>query len=326
MTRANIRTIGVLTSGGDAPGMNASIRAVVRTGLAHGLRVFGIYNGYEGLINGEFREMGPRDVGGILQYGGTILRTRRSTLFKEKRGRREAIRRMNEIGIDALVIIGGDGSLRGAHALAEEGIPVIGIPASIDNDIWGTHMSIGVDTALNTIMEAVDKLRDTASSHNRAFLIETMGRGCGYLAVMAGITCGAEMVLIPEVDVPLEEVATSIEDAYRRGKTHAIIIVAEGYRLGAQELSQALEEMDIGFHTRVTILGHIQRGGRPTAFDRLLASRMGKHAVDALISGKHGMMTGLQGRQIELIPLSQVIQKNRSANLEYFEMAKMLAR
>ncbi len=326
MSPASIRTIGVLTSGGDAPGMNASIRAVVRTGLAHNLRVIGIYNGYEGLINGEFREMGPRDVGGILQHGGTVLRTRRSALFKEKRGRREAIRRMNESGIDALVVIGGDGSLRGAHALSQEGVPVIGIPASIDNDIWGTHMSIGVDTALNTIMEAVDKLRDTASSHNRAFLIETMGRGCGYLAVMAGITCGAEMVLIPEVDVPLEEVASAIEDAYRRGKTHAIIIVAEGYRLGAQELSQALEEMDIGFHTRVTILGHIQRGGRPTAFDRLLASRMGKRAVEALVAGDHGMMTGLQGREISLIPLSQVIEKNRSANLEYFEMAKMLAR
>lgn len=322
-----IRTIGVLTSGGDAPGMNASIRAVVRTALAHGLRVVGIQNGYEGLINGEFREMGARDVGGILQHGGTILRTRRSQQFREKRGRREAVRRMNEAGIDALVVIGGDGSLRGAHALAtEENVPVVGIPASIDNDIWGTNMSIGVDTALNTIMDAVDKLRDTASSHNRAFLIETMGRGCGYLAVMAGITCGAEMVLIPEEDTSLEEVASAIEDAYRRGKTHAIIVVAEGYKMGAQELATSLEQMDIGFHTRVTILGHIQRGGRPTAFDRLLASRMGKHAVEVLLAGQSDVMVGLQGREIVTVPLEEVISKNRSANLEYFEMAKMLAR
>jgi 6-phosphofructokinase 1 len=187
-------------------------------------------------------------------------------------------------------------------------------------------MSIGVDTALNTIMDAVDKLRDTASSHNRAFLIETMGRGCGYLAVMAGITCGAEMVLIPEEETSLEEVASAIEDAYRRGKTHAIIIVAEGYRMGAQELANALEQMDIGFHTRVTILGHIQRGGRPTAFDRLLASRMGKHAVDALLAGESDVMVGLQGRDIVTVPLEEVISKNRSANLEYFQMAKMLAR
>lgn len=322
----SIKTIGVLTSGGDAPGMNASIRAVVRTGMAHDLQAIGIMNGFQGLINGEFKNLGPRDVGGTLQHGGTILRTRRSQDFKEKHGQREAIRRMNEAGMDALVVIGGDGSLRGAQALAQQGFPVVGIPASIDNDIWGTNMSIGVDTALNTIMEAVDKLRDTASSHNRAFLIETMGRGCGYLAVMAGIVCGAEMVLIPEEPVSLDEVAQAIDDAYRRGKTHAIIIVAEGASMRANELSQALKDLDLGFHTRVTILGHIQRGGRPTAFDRLLAARMGKRAVEALLAGEYGMMTGLQGREIVLVPLEEVTKSNRQANLEYYEMARMLAR
>ncbi len=320
-----INTIGVLTSGGDAPGMNASIRAVVRTAMAHDLQVIGIMNGYEGLINGEFKSLGARDVGGTLQHGGTVLRTRRSQAFREKHGQREAIRRMNEAGIDALVVIGGDGSLRGANALSKQGVPVVGIPASIDNDIWGTNMAIGVDTALNTIMEAVDKLRDTASSHNRAFLIETMGRGCGYLAVMAGIVCGAEMVLIPEVPITVEEVASTIEDAYRRGKTHAIIIVAEGASMRAAALSQALKDLDLGFHTRVTILGHVQRGGRPTAFDRLLAARMGKRAVEALLEGETNVMTGLQGREIVLVPLEDVIVKNRAANLEYYEMSRMLA-
>lgn len=197
MTSQSKFTLGILTSGGDAPGMNSCIRAVVRTASMSGTNVLGISNGFEGLINGEFRSLGVRDVGGILQRGGTILQTRRSDLFMEPRGQREAIRRMNEAGMDGLVVIGGDGSLRGALALSKQGVKVVGVPASIDNDIWGTNMAIGVDSALNTIMQAVDKLRDTASSHNRAFLIETMGRGSGYLAVMAGIVCGAEMVLCP---------------------------------------------------------------------------------------------------------------------------------
>ncbi len=318
-------TVGVLTSGGDAPGMNACIRAVVRTALDRGAQVLGVLNGYEGLINGEFRPLGPRDVGGILQRGGTMLQTRRSELFKERRGQREAIRRMNEVGMDGLVVIGGDGSLRGAHALAQQGARVVGVPASIDNDIWGTNMSIGVDTALNTIMDAVDKLRDTASSHNRAFLIETMGRGCGYLAVMAGIVCGAEIVLLPEVSVSVEEVAAAVEDAYRRGKTHAIIIVAEGASIRTNDLARALDEMDVGFKTRVTILGHIQRGGSPTAFDRLLAARMGTKAVEALIAGESDVMVGLQGREIVLVPLAEVVRRQRSANLEYYHMARTLA-
>ena len=268
--------------------MNPCIRAVVRTGLGNHLRVFGIEGGYEGLINGILREIGPRDVGGIIQRGGTILETRRSDLFREPRGQREAIRQMNEAGLDALVVIGGDGSLNGAHRLAEHDVPVVGVPGSIDNDIWGTDMCIGVDTALNTIVEAVDKLRDTASSHNRAFLVEVMGRHCGYLAVTAGMVSGAEMVLIPEVAASTGEVAAAIEDAYRRGKTHCIVMVAEGFPIHVTDLARELAEMEIGFSTRVTILGHIQRGGKPSAFDRSLATRMGVKAVEFLLAGLNG--------------------------------------
>jgi 6-phosphofructokinase 1 len=319
-------TLGLLTSGGDAPGMNACIRAVVRTGISHNARVIGISNGFEGLINGEFRPLGARDVGGILPRGGTVLQTRRSERFRDPRGQREAIRHLNEAGIDGLVVIGGDGSMNAGHALARQGVNVVGIPASIDNDVWGTNMAIGVDTAMNTIMEAVDKLRDTASSHGRAFLIETMGRGSGYLAVMAGIVCGAEMVLVPEAAMTLQEVGDAIEDAYRRGKSHAIIIVAEGANIHITDLARAIDEMDIGFSTRVTILGHIQRGGSPTAFDRLLAARMGVKAVEYLMSGKGDVMTGLRGRNIELVPLEEVITNKQQANEDYFKMAKTLAR
>lgn len=319
-------TIGILTSGGDAPGMNACIRAVVRTGMTNNARMLGVYNGFEGLIDGEYHPLGPRDVGGILQRGGTILRTRRSKRFMEKSGQRDAIRKMNEAGMDALIVIGGDGSLRGAQVLHEQGVRVIGIPASIDNDIWGTDIAIGVDTAMNTIMDAVDKLRDTASSHSRAFLVETMGRNCGYLAVMAGIVSGAEDVLIPEVQTTVDEIATSIENAYKRGKNHSIIIIAEGSGFRATELAKSLEDKDVGFRTRVTVLGHIQRGGSPTAYDRLLASRMGFKAVDGLIKGQSGMMTGLKERGIDLIPIPDVVANKRTVNMEYYEMAKVLAR
>jgi len=306
--------------------MNAAIRAVVRTAMSNNARVLGVANGYEGLVNGEFRELGPRDVGGILQRGGTVLQTRRSQRFREPKGQREAIRRMNEAGMDGLIVIGGDGSLRGAHSLATQGIKVVGIPASIDNDIWGSDIAIGVDTALNTIMEAVDKLRDTASSHGRAFLIETMGRNSGYLAVMAGIVCGAEIVLMPEVPSTVEVVAQSVEDAYRRGKTHAIILVAEGANIHTTELARFIDEMDVGFDTCVTILGHIQRGGRPTAFDRLLAARMGVKAVDLLLADNTDVMVGLKGMGIVEVPLEEVTTHERPAALSYYEMAKMLAR
>ncbi|OGO40315.1 MAG: 6-phosphofructokinase [Chloroflexi bacterium RBG_16_56_8] len=319
-------TIGILTSGGDAPGMNAAIRAVVRTALTNNMEAVGVVNGFEGLINGDFRPLGARDVGGILQRGGTILLTSRSRRFMEPGSQREAIRKMNEKGLDALVVIGGEGSMRGAYALSKQDVKVIGIPGSIDNDIWGTNICIGTDTAMNTIMEAVDKLRDTASSHQRAFLIETMGRNSGYLAVMAGIVCGAETTLIPEVPVKIEEVAEAVEAAYRRGKNHAIIINAEGSNIKTTELAKGIEDRDVGFRTRVTILGHIQRGGSPTAYDRLIASRMGVRAVEALLEGTHGIMTGLRGRGVEFIPLADVISNKRSVNLEYYHMARVLAR
>ncbi|MFN8411109.1 MAG: 6-phosphofructokinase [Anaerolineales bacterium] len=319
-------TIGVLTSGGDAPGMNAAIRAVVRTALTNNMNVIGVKHGYEGLIKGEFNPMGARDVGGILQRGGTILLTSRSKEFMEPAGQREAIRKMNEAQMDALIVIGGEGSMNGANALSKQGVKVIGIPGSIDNDIWGTNIAIGTDTAMNTIMEAVDKLRDTASSHQRAFLIETMGRNSGYLAVMAGIVCGAEMVLIPEVPCTADEVVTAVEEAYKRGKTHAIIINAEGSALRTTDIASKIDGKDVGFSTRMTILGHIQRGGSPTAYDRLLASRMGVKAVEAIIEGTHGVMTGLKGKGIDFIPLADVISNKRKVNMEYYHMAKVLAR
>jgi 6-phosphofructokinase 1 len=321
-----MNTIGLMTSGGDSPGMNPCIRAVVRTALASNLRVMGIYGGFEGLIQGNFQLLGARDVGGILQHGGTILQTARCEEFTTPHGRMKALRQMNSSGIEAVIVIGGDGSLRGAHALAAEGVPVIGIPASIDNDIYGTDMCIGVDTALNTIVDAIDKLRDTATSHNRAFLVETMGRECGYLAQRAGIICGAEMVLIPEKSTTAEEVAESVENAYVRGKRHCIIVVAEGFRPQATELAETISKMEIGFDTRVTILGHIQRGGRPTAFDRMLSTRFGVRAVEFLMEGQSDIMTALDGRDVTTISLETVTSNKRSISEEYFRIASMLAR
>ena len=326
MSEKQVTKIGVMTSGGDSPGMNPCVRAVVRTAIAKGLKVYGIKGAYDGLMHGNFQEMGLRDVGGILQRGGTILQTRRSMEFLQPSGQREAIRMLNNEGIDGLVVIGGDGSLTGANKLVEQGIQVVGIPGSIDNDIVGTDMCIGVDTAINTIMDAVDKLRDTASSHNRAFLVETMGRHCGYLAVMTGLVCGAEMVLIPEVDIPAEEVVKSIADAYLRGKTHAIIIVAEGFKTKITDLAEMIEAADVGFTTRVSILGHIQRGGKPSAYDRWLATRFGVRAVEYLLEGRTGVMTGLSGRDIIPVPFNEIVGKNREMSSEYYDIARMLAR
>jgi len=246
--------------------------------------------------------------------------------FMQPAGQREAIRMLNNAGIDGLVVIGGDGSLTGANKLVEHGIRVVGIPGSIDNDIIGTDMCVGTDTAINTIMDAVDKLRDTASSHNRAFLVETMGRHCGYLAVMAGLICGAEMVLIPEEDIPADDVVKAIGDAYLRGKTHAIIIVAEGFKTNINELAEMIEKADVGFTTRVTILGHVQRGGKPTAYDRWLATRFGVRAVEYLMEGKTGVMTGLNGREIVPVPFIDIVGRNREISKEYYELARMLAR
>ena len=320
------RTIGVLTSGGDAPGINPCIRAVVRSAISQGVEVIGIQEGFDGLIRGEMQSLRVRDVGGILQRGGTFLRTARCPEFLERKGQRQALRELNESGIEGLIVIGGDGSMRGAHVLAGLEFPVVGVPASIDNDIWGTDMSLGVDTALNTIMEAVDKLRDTASSHQRAFLVETMGRGCGYLALLVGVVCGAEVILIPEVEMPLEQVGDAVEDAYARGKTHAIIIVAEGAKVNVNQVADHLNTREVGFETRGTILGHVPRGGSPSAFDRMLATRMGVEAVEILFQGTTDVMVGLEGREIVAIPLEQVVSQSREPNLEFYEMAKTLAR
>jgi 6-phosphofructokinase 1 len=321
-----VKTLAIMTSGGDAPGMNPCVRAVVRTALGKEAHVKGIRRGYEGLVAGDYVDLGPRDVGGIIQKGGTVLMTGRFPEFSEVKYQRLAVRKLNEAGVDGLAVIGGEGSMRGALALSQLGFPVVGIPASIDNDIHGTNMSLGVDTALNTIIEAIDKLRDTASSHQRAFIIETMGRECGYLAVMAGIIGGAEVVLIPEQETTAEEVAAAISDAYMRGKSHAIIVVAEGSRLHAAELLNQLNAMNTGFQFRLTILGHIQRGGRPTAYDRLLAARLGVAAVEHLLAGARGVMVGIQGREIVATALAEVCANKRHANLEYYRMARMLAK
>lgn len=321
-----MKRIAVMTSGGDAPGMNAAIRAVVRAGIANNLEVFGIRQAYAGLIAGDFELLTSREVSGILQRGGTILQTARNEEFKTKQGQRKALRRLNEHGIDGVVVIGGDGSLRGAIALHKLGVPVIGVPASIDNDIWGTDTSIGVDTALNTILDALDRLRDTASSHNRCFLIEVMGRNSGYLALMGGILGGAEMVIVPEFSTPMKAVAEELEQAYIRGKAHAIAVIAEGAPYKVSELAEYLDQQEVGFEIRITILGHTQRGGSPTAFDRLLATRMGVHAVERLLAGETGVMVARVGRKGDTVPLDEVTTKSREVSKEYLDLAEMLAR
>jgi 6-phosphofructokinase 1 len=299
---------------------------VVRTGIYYGLEVYGIRQAYLGLVNGDFERLDSRDVAGIIQRGGTILQTARLPAFKEGTYQRKAIRRLNEHGIDGLVVIGGDGSLTGALALHRRGVKVVGIPGSIDNDIWGTASSIGVDTALNTIIEAIDRLRDTASSHERVFLVEVMGRQCGYLAITAGLVTGAEFVLVPEVKVTIEELGEHIEAAYMKGKSHAMVIVAEGSNLSTLEIEKYLNQHDIGFEVRASILGHIQRGGRPTGFDRLLATRFGVEAVDALRDDKSGVMAALEGSAIVRRELEEVIGKQRPLNPHYDELAEILTR
>lgn len=321
-----IRSIAVLTSGGDAPGMNAVIRAVVRAGCAKGLKVYGVENGYTGLINGDFTLLGKRDVSSILHRGGTFLRTDRCSEMKTPHGQREAIRQLNNIGVDALVVCGGDGSLTGANALCQQGFPCVGIPGTIDNDVWGTDSCVGVDTALNTIMDAIDKIRDTAASHSRAFIIETMGRECGYLAVQSAIISGAEAALIPENPIGVEEVAKIIENSYKRGKKHCIIVLAEGYSIPLNELASQLDAMDLGFTSRAINLSYIQRGGSPTAFDRILASRMGYTAVDWILNGQFGVMTALKGSEIVPVPLEDIIGKHRAINENYVTISNILSR
>jgi 6-phosphofructokinase 1 len=321
-----MKKIAVMTSGGDAPGMNAAIRAVVRTALENEIEVYGVRQAYAGLLTGDMSLMTSREVSGILQRGGTILQTARNEEFKTAQGQRKCLRRLNEREIDSIIVIGGDGSLRGAMALEKLGMNVVGIPASIDNDIWGTNMSIGVDTALNTILDALDRLRDTASSHNRAFVIEVMGRNSGYLAIMGAILGGAEVVITPEKDIPMEEVANQMADAYVRGKSHAITVIAEGAPYKATELVSYLNSRNTGFEIRLTILGHVQRGGSPSAFDRLLATRMGVNAVERLMNGESGLMVGLHGRDIGSVPLEEVVSKSRHITHDYYEMAYVLSR
>jgi 6-phosphofructokinase 1 len=320
-----MQRIAILTSGGDAPGINPCIRASTRMALHLGVEVVGIQEGFDGLVRGEMIPLRARDVGGILQRGGTFLRTARCPEFEEMKVQRKALRELNESNIDGIIVMGGDGSLRGAHALAMHGFPVVGVPTSIDNDVWGTDMSIGVDTAINTIMTAIDKLRDTASSHERAFLIETMGRNCGYLALNAGVVCGAEMILIPEKEVALEEISEMVEGAYERGKSHCIIVVAEGSSLKVHQISEYLKEHEVGFETRATILGHVPRGGSPSAFDRLLATRMGVKAAEVLLEGQTDIMIALSGRDIITVPLEEIVKKSRIPNIQLLEMAKILA-
>ena len=323
-----IRRIGVLTSGGDAPGFNPCIRAVVRMGIHYGWEVVGIKRGYDGMIDGEMVPLTARSVSGIIERGGTILSTARSPEFMTKQGQIEAARNLNEAGIDAVVVIGGDGSMNGALVLQEMGFGVVGVPGTIDNDMYGTDISIGVDTALNTALDAIDRIKDTATSHQRAFLVEVMGRYCGYLALMAGIAGGAEMVCIPEVEFRLEDVADELVQSYIRGKTHCIIVIAEGAKYDASAIASYLIESkeETGFSVRVTILGHIQRGGSPTAFERLLATRLGCAAARELSEGHSGVMVGLQGAKIGATSLSDVVGRRKEIDLEFYEMAETLAR
>ena len=321
----SIRALAVLTAGGDAPGMNAAVRAVTRTALSSGVRVLGVLRAYEGMAEGKFQELGARDVGGILQRGGTVRQTARFPGFAKVATQKAALAKLKAAGAEALVAIGGDGTMRGALALHRLGLPVVGVPASIDNDVYGTDISIGVDTALNTIIEAIDKLRDTASSHQRAFIVETMGRNCGHLALMSGIISGAEMTLIPEQDVSPEEVAQAVRDAYARGKTHAFVVVSEGAKYPAITLKDKLNAMKLGVDLRVTVLGHVQRGGAPSAWDRLIAARFGVNAVERLLAGESGIMVGLRAREVLPVPLEESGTRQREPDMEFYRMARMLA-
>ncbi|GAP14858.1 6-phosphofructokinase [Longilinea arvoryzae] len=321
-----MKRIAVLTSGGDAPGMNAAIRAVVRTGLHRGWDVFGVRLGYEGLISGKIVPLGARDVGGIIQRGGTILGSARSQEFKTEEGQIKAIRNLNEAGIDGLVIIGGNGSQTGSYALSKHGFPVVGIASTIDNDLFGSEITIGVDTALNIALEAIDRLKVTASSHQRAFLLEVMGRGCGYLALMSGLAGGAEMAVIPEIPVTPEQIADRLRKSYEKGKAHAIIVVAEGADYNADKLAAYFSEHRerLGFELRTTRLGYVQRGGNPGAFDRILASRLGAAATDALSKGEFGVLKGLVKGEIQSTPLEVVVNTKKQIDPNLFELAEIL--
>ncbi|MBI1821847.1 MAG: 6-phosphofructokinase [Nitrospirae bacterium] len=322
-----MRKIAVLTSGGDAPGMNAAIRAVTRTGLAAGLEIFGVRSGYSGLMAGDFIPLGTRDVGGIIERGGTILGSVRVQAFETEEGRRRGLAQLQAREIDALIVIGGNGSQTGAYLLSQLGFPVVGVASTIDNDLVGSDITIGVDTAMNTALEAIDRIKTTASSHHRAFLVEVMGRDCGYLALMVGIAGGAEVIAIPEAPCEPEEIARELRAAYDRGKGFAIAVIAEGMPYKAADIAAYFKEHRerIGFSLRVTCLGHIQRGGSPTAFDRLLATRMGASAVETLMHGKEGVLIGLLNGEMTMTPLREVAHLKKQVDLRLLALARTLA-
>jgi 6-phosphofructokinase 1 len=322
-----LRRIGVLTSGGDAPGMNAAIRAVVRTSLAAGREVVGVRDGYAGLLDGRIEALTSRDVGGILHRGGTVLGSARCPEFKSEAGQRRALGHLGERGVDGLVVIGGNGTQTGSEALSRLGVPVVGVASTIDNDLVGADITIGVDSALNTALEAVDRLKTTASSHRRAFLVEVMGRDCGYLALATGLAGGAEAVVVPEHPTSAEEVAGQLRAAYDRGNDHAVAIVGEGSTPGTDELLAYCREHqeELGFELRATVLGHVQRGAAPGAFDRILGSRLGAAAVERLVSGTSGVLVGLVGGEVRDTPLADVIGRTKSVDPELLRLARTLA-
>lgn len=318
-----MKKIGVLTSGGDSPGMNAAIRAVVRSAIYNGLEVYGIYYGYEGLMNGNIKKMELGSVGDIIHRGGTVLHTARCEAFKEREGQKKAIQQLNDAEIEGLVVIGGDGSYRGAEALSNLQFPTIAVPATIDNDIPGTDFTIGFDTSLNTIIQAIDKIRDTATSHERTYVIEVMGRSAGDLALWSGLAAGAESIIIPESNDTTEQLVERLHRGLKRGKKHSIIVVAEGVGSGFDIAANI--EKETGEETRVTVLGHIQRGGSPTGVDRVLASRLGAKAVSLLLKGDKGLATGIHRNEIVYHSISDVFAREPVIDLSVYNLSKQLS-
>ena len=321
-----VTKIGVLSSGGDAPGMNAAIRAVVRTGIYYGLEVFGIMRGFQGMMENDIVPMHSRSVANIIQRGGTILKTARCKDFFEPAGRKKAYEHLKALGINGLVIIGGDGSFRGANVFSSEfDIPCIGLPGTIDKDIAGTDFTIGFDTAVNTAVSAIDKIRDTADAHDRLFIIEVMGRDAGYIALHSGISTGAENILIPERKTDIEELVSSLMEKERRKKLVNMVVVAEGDEFGANEIARIIAERMPNAETRVCILGHIQRGGSPTCLDRLIASRMGYAAVESLLEGRFNVMVGIRNNGMNYIPLEKAVKSKQRVSDEWLKIVKILA-
>ncbi len=323
-----MKSIAILTSGGDAAGMNAAIRAVTRSALDQGMNVHGVRHGWQGLIADQIEQLNARDVGGIIQIGGTFLGSARSKEFHEESGRSKALRNLSKRGIDGLVVIGGNGSQTGSHVFGQLGFPVVGIASTIDNDLYGTDVTIGCDTAINVTLQAIDHLRTTGSSHNRAFLVETMGRHCGYLAMMAGLAGGAEVISTPEFEVSAETISERLRAAYERGKTHAIVVIAEGVKENAAHILAHFEKDKrlVGFELRATVLGHVVRGAPPTAFDRLLATRLGVAAVKSLSEGMFGVLIGEQRGDITRTPLAEIAGKTKPISTGLIDLARVLAK